>query len=49
MSAVFLAVIFVFAKLIFGVDEDTKRLVIKGHFKVKCEEKVRLIIFMSNV
>jgi len=40
MSAVFLAVMFVCAKPIFGADEDIKSLVMEGHFKIKCEEMV---------
>lgn len=40
MSAVFLAVIFVCAKPIFGANEDIKSLVMEGHFKIKCEEMV---------
>lgn len=46
MSAVFLVVMFMCAKLIFGVDGDIKSLVMKGRFKIKCEE---MVSFMSNV
>ena len=48
MSAVFLAVMFVCttAKPIFGPDEDTKLLVMAGHFKIKCEE---MVSFMFKV
>ena len=46
MSVVFLVVVFMCAKPISGADEDIKSLVLEGHFRIKCEEKVS---FMSNV
>ena len=46
MSAVFLVIIFMCAKPIFGADEDIKSLVMEGRFKIKCE---KMVSFMSNV
>jgi len=40
MSAVFLAVMLVCAKPIFAADEDITALVMKGRFRIKCEEMV---------
>ena len=46
MSTVFLVVMFMCAKPIFGADENIKSLVMKGRFKIKCEE---MVSFISSV
>lgn len=46
MFVVFFVIIFMFVKLIFGVDEDIKLLVMEGCFKIKCE---KMVSFMFNV
>ena len=46
MSTVFLVVMFMCAKPIFGADENIKSLVMKARFKIKCEE---MVSFISNV